>query len=253
MRLLLINDDGFYAEGLAALVAVLKDEHELYVCAPKEHMSGMGHAITVVKDIPVEKVELEGVVQAYIVDGTPSDCAKIACLYLFKEIEFDLVLSGINDGANMGADIIYSGTVSAAHEAYRYANHAIALSVANKDRSVPNNYKHAASHIAEYIKQLDYSGAHFLYNINYPYMRAPRALKYAYPSDVDYREKIVVHGDKQSFRIHFTGTPVNVSKLKGNDFELLEHGYATLVPVLLAVRDEALDNNTKPLYNEREV
>lgn len=252
MRILLINDDGFYADGLAALIAALKDEHELYVCAPKEHMSGMGHAITVVRDIAVERVDLAGTAAAYIVDGTPSDCAKIACLYLFKEIEFDLVLSGINDGANMGADIIYSGTVSAAHEAYRYGNHAIALSVANKDRSVPNDYKHAAKHIADYIKRLDYSGTHFLYNINYPYMRQPRALKYAYPSEVDYREKIVVHGDKDSFRIHFTGTPVNVSKLKGNDFELLELGYATIVPVLLAVRDDALDNNTQPLFDEKD-
>ncbi|MCX7981353.1 MAG: 5'/3'-nucleotidase SurE [Syntrophales bacterium] len=115
MRILLTNDDGIYAKGLAALYTSLSAIAECLVVAPEVEQSAVGHAITISRPLMVREVRKNGYFFGYAVTGTPADCVKLGV----KELSngpVDLVVSGINRGANVGINVIYSGTVSAATE-----------------------------------------------------------------------------------------------------------------------------------------
>lgn len=116
MRLLLSNDDGIHAPGLQILATTLSAEHEVHVVAPDRERSATGHALTLHKPLRIEEVRIPGVKQALAVNGTPSDCIKLALGALMRDCRPDFVISGINRGPNLGTDVIYSGTVSAALE-----------------------------------------------------------------------------------------------------------------------------------------
>jgi len=128
MRVLLTNDDGIYALGLLALYELFKKECEVHIVAPITEMSAVGHAITLTSPLRVQEVTREGKFYGYAVTGTPADCVKIAIKELLTEPP-DVVVSGINPGRNVGMDILYSGTVSAATEAAFLGFKAISVSI----------------------------------------------------------------------------------------------------------------------------
>ncbi|NLF40392.1 5'/3'-nucleotidase SurE [bacterium] len=128
MRILLSNDDGIDAPGLRALAAALAPVAELFIVAPATEQSAVGHAITMRDPLKVRKWHRDDEFFGYAVSGTPADCVKIALCTLMKRPP-DLVVSGINQGANLGTDIIYSGTVSAATEGTLLGVPSIAVSV----------------------------------------------------------------------------------------------------------------------------
>lgn len=130
MHLLITNDDGIYAKGIKALVTHLSKTFQITVVAPDRQQSATSHAITLHKPLHVDRVQLgdETVITAYHVNGTPADCVKLALGTLCAEPP-DLVISGINSGANLGLDIIYSGTAAAAAEAVLQGYAAIAVSL----------------------------------------------------------------------------------------------------------------------------
>ena len=130
MRILLANDDGIDSDGLRVLADKLSKEHEVIVAAPAQQQSGMAHAITVHKRMEVSQEYMQdiGVIEAWRIDGTPADCVKLYLEALAGEKKFDLVISGINMGANLGTDVLYSGTVGAAIEGYLHDISAIAVS-----------------------------------------------------------------------------------------------------------------------------
>ncbi len=133
MKLLLTNDDGILAEGLHTLAKVLEREHELIIVAPDNQKSATSHAITISNPLLVKKVKLPGIKsEAYSVSGTPADCVRVALDKLVED-KVDIVLSGINMGLNLGMDVLYSGTVSAAIEANIYNIPSIAVSAEYKD------------------------------------------------------------------------------------------------------------------------
>lgn len=116
MRILLTNDDGIYAPGIHAFLPVLSELGEVSIVAPDRERSATGHGITVHHPLRVQRYCIpDSSVCAWMVDGTPADCVKIAIQALLP-IKPDLVVSGINLGSNLGTDILYSGTVSAAVE-----------------------------------------------------------------------------------------------------------------------------------------
>jgi 5'-nucleotidase len=133
LRILVSNDDGIHAPGLSALALALAEEHEVYVFAPDRERSATGHSLTLNRPLRIEPHSLGGrVVQSWSVNGTPSDCIKIALSAILSSPP-DLVLSGINRGANLGSDVIYSGTVSAAIEGTMNGIPSIAISLASFD------------------------------------------------------------------------------------------------------------------------
>ncbi len=116
-NILVVNDDGISAPGIKALIEVASEFGTPYVMAPDKPQSGQGHAITIHDPIHARKVDHYPGIEAYECSGTPVDCVKIARHVFFKDIKFDLCVSGINHGSNAAINIIYSGTMSAAMEA----------------------------------------------------------------------------------------------------------------------------------------
>lgn len=128
MRLLLSNDDGYQAVGLNELFQALSDEAELYVVAPERDRSGASNSLTLSRPLRCQQAP-NGF---YFVDGTPTDCVHLAITGLLDH-EPDMVLSGINSGANLGDDVLYSGTVAAAMEGRFLGYSAIAISLVGRE------------------------------------------------------------------------------------------------------------------------
>lgn len=128
MRILLSNDDGYQAKGLRALMTGLADMADITVVAPDRNRSGASNSLTLETPLRVERIDTN----LYCVNGTPSDCVHVAITGLLEE-EPDMVISGVNHGANLGDDVLYSGTVAAAMEGRFLGLPALALSLVEED------------------------------------------------------------------------------------------------------------------------
>lgn len=126
MRIAITNDDGIQGEGLRRLVKWASKLGEVWVFAPKVEQSAKSHAIEIHKPFEAKLAEVPGAVKAWAVDSTPADCIRFAILGLHEH--FDLIISGVNRGLNIGQDIMYSGTVSAVFEAGALGAKGLALS-----------------------------------------------------------------------------------------------------------------------------
>ncbi|HHV64271.1 MAG TPA: 5'/3'-nucleotidase SurE [Peptococcaceae bacterium] len=150
MRILLTNDDGIFAPGITALYNVLaeRNEHEIYIVAPEGQRSAVGRSITIYKPLFVTKHKLKGNNIALAVNGTPTDCVKLAIQGNVLPNKPDLIISGINDGPNLGTDVFYSGTVAAAMEGTLLGIPSLAVSLASYDYE---NYLPSALFISDFI------------------------------------------------------------------------------------------------------
>jgi 5'-nucleotidase len=128
MNILLTNDDGIYANGIRALYRRFAEKHSVTVVAPDRERSAVGHGITLHKPLRSTQVKLDNGSFGYAVSGTPADCVKLGLLEILNSRP-DIVISGINPGANVGVNLNYSGTVSAAKEAALYGVPAVAVSI----------------------------------------------------------------------------------------------------------------------------
>lgn len=166
MRILLTNDDGIYAPGIFALYKALKTDHDVHVVAPESEMSSVGHAITLTLPLRVQEIKRNGSFFGYAVGGTPADCVKIAVQELL-EMPPDIILSGINLGANVGVNILYSGTVSAATEGAFLGFRSAAISL--NTRKNPD-FRFAARFSKEIIRFMANSGLRVgtALNVNVP-------------------------------------------------------------------------------------
>jgi len=156
MKILLSNDDGILANGIHALIESLSRCHDVYVVAPDRERSAAGHSLTLHTPLRVEEVDPKyGAKRCWITTGTPGDCVKLAINAILSEDEKpDLVISGINHGPNLGADILYSGTVSCAMEGAMMGYQSIATSLASM-RSEYEDFKVTAEFVAELVDKLD--------------------------------------------------------------------------------------------------
>ena len=163
MRILITNDDGIQGEGLLHLVNWAKQLGEVVVAAPKVEQSAKSHTIEIHKSFEARKVEYLPGVTAYAVDSSPADCVRFMVLGM-KE-HFDLVLSGINRGLNLGADIMYSGTVAAVFEAAALGLKAIAVST--EPKYISQAWEHMDS-VWAYFCHHGLLERHGIYNVNIP-------------------------------------------------------------------------------------
>lgn len=132
MRILVTNDDGILAPGIEALVQAVNNLGAVDVVAPDDSQSGVGHAISVLKPLVVRRVHVNNVFHGWSVAGRPADCVKLAMIELLDERP-DLILSGINAGANTGVNVLYSGTVAAAMEGALFGVTSVAFSLELSD------------------------------------------------------------------------------------------------------------------------
>lgn len=159
MNILLTNDDGIFAEGIEIAEKILSKHHNVYVVAPKEHMSAKSVSITILKNVEFKKLAEN----KYYVDGTPADCVSFALSYL-KDIKFDLVVSGVNNGFNISYDTLYSGTIGACVQATINKVPSIALSCSGDFKIVKENLETVFEQIIN-----DYFPINgYIINVNFP-------------------------------------------------------------------------------------
>jgi 5'-nucleotidase len=164
MKILITNDDGVFAPGIVPLVEWARKLGEVTVVAPKVEQSGKSHAINFTSPIEIKRVDVFGEdVIAYSMDSTPADCVRFGIMGLGKN--YDLVLSGINRGVNMGVDMIYSGTVAAIFEAAYWKHNALAIS------TYPDSRDEAASYLDtvwDFVTKNNLFDHGRIFNVNIP-------------------------------------------------------------------------------------
>lgn len=153
LKILVSNDDGVYADGINILATTLAEIAKITVVAPDRNRSGASNSLTLDRPLKVQKITSN----TSSVNGTPTDCVHLAVTGLLKELP-DMVISGINEGANLGDDVLYSGTVAAAMEGRFLGYPAMAVSLANKkntaDTVVETKYYHTAARVVKDLVSL---------------------------------------------------------------------------------------------------
>ena len=251
MKILISNDDGVQSPGIEALVKAFYKTHEVVVAAPATQQSAKAHAITVGQPIYVDKyaplADLYGV-EAYSVYGTPADSVK---LYLegilgHKPEEYpELVISGINNGSNLGTDIIYSGTVGAAREGYIHDINSIAVSL---DYNASISFDTVAEELAKKMPQiLSSSDDKVFYNINFPKsFHDDYKWHWATQGVRDY-ENAYIPRNTEDGRMYFmvAGEIIDKDNPPDADITLCNSGHITITPLrlkmaaCLVLRDKA--------------
>jgi len=175
MRILLTNDDGILAPGLAAIYKQLVNIGEVTVVAPADSRSGTSHSITFSEPLLCDSIDVNGLFTGYSVEGSPADCVKLAVMQL-NEQPIDLVVAGINYGANIGINVYYSGTVAAAMEGVFLKIPAVAMSLAAEQGM---DFELAAGYCCNVLRKLMPVKTGHVLNINIPplSMGRPKGVK----------------------------------------------------------------------------
>jgi 5'-nucleotidase len=164
MKILLTNDDGIFAPGLAALYKELVTVGDVTVVAPADSQSGASHSITFAQPLVCNKVDIDGRFTGFSVQGSPADCVKLAVMQLHED-PIDLVVAGINNGANAGINVYYSGTVAAAMEGAFLKIPAVAMSLSREEQM---DFEQAARYCLDTLKKLMPVEKGNVININVP-------------------------------------------------------------------------------------
>lgn len=241
MKILLSNDDGILSPGLFALAKGLDSEHELFIAAPDSERSAASHALTLSSPLRAKKVALSGLehIPSYAVSGTPADCVKIALGNLCEKP--DVVVSGVNLGANKGTDVFYSGTVSAAMEGAIYGVPAIAVS----NISYPPKHYETAVAAVKYALDLMHRDNYcaMLMNINVPdvpltelkgYVITPAGQQIYEPAYHEYEDP-----RKQKYYWAPITRLTTYEAQEDSDERWTSEGYAALTPLMLDLTDYA--------------
>ena len=235
MDILIVNDDGIASEGLKALVEAFKVKHKVTVVAPQKQMSGMSRSVTIHKGLEHYENSTLGVT-AFAIDGTPVDCVKFASLVL--DLQPDLVLSGINQGENVGCDLWYSGTVGAAFEGAFLNVPSIAVSCLCEYDGQKLPFDYIAGYLEKNLdKFLKCAKPGSVINANFPNVAESqiKGLKVTPQGLYDIWQFYISDGSG-SYRLN-GGQHEFLSKQKDSDTKLLFGGYITVTPLVLDVTD----------------
>ena len=169
--ILVSNDDGVHAPGIAALEEALRQVGDVAVCAPTTEQSAKGHSINIDRCLIMTEHHRDGILWARSLDGTPADCIKFALTHWLKDRKPDLVVSGVNRGRNTGSNVLYSGTVGAAAEGMLYGIPSIAVSLAVSVQEPDIDFSFAADCAARLARQVLSRGLPegIILNMNVPY------------------------------------------------------------------------------------
>jgi 5'-nucleotidase len=230
-HILVTNDDGVHAPGLLALATAMRALGEVQVIAPAANQSAGGHKKTLFQPIHVEETKLADETPALAVTGSPADCIALASLGMV-EWPTRVVVSGVNRGANMGQDITYSGTVTAALEAAINGLPAVAVSLTNIHAKSVEEYQTAAQVAAQVVRRVMEKGLPPLtiLNLNVPVGAAVRGIRLTRQGVRIYRDKLILDG--ADYRIG-GDEPAGVTDEEGTDLWAIHNGYASLTPIHL--------------------
>ncbi len=236
MRVLLVNDDGIHAPGLAAMAEALAARFEVVVIAPHMERSASGQAITMRDPLMLSEAVLPCGCEAYSLTGTPADCAKFGVWHLQKiGRPADLCVSGINEGANIGCDAFYSGTVSAAREASFQKVPSMAVSIGVHGGSGLRDFRTAAEYgaaVAEaFLRNPLQKGV--VLNLNLPDIPKEqiKGTVVRPMAAFGYRERYEKHISPRGHAFYWLGFDVAPEDEPGTDANALSEGYAVLTPL----------------------
>jgi 5'-nucleotidase len=226
-RILVTNDDGIYSEGIRKLADALRGIGDVVVVAPDREQSAASHALTLNR--PLRLIKLKE--NEYIVDGTPTDCVNLAVLKLMRDERPDIVVSGINFGPNLGDDVTYSGTISAAFEGALLNIPSIALSALVGEGFSFDACANFAAELTRIVLAGDRDPSIIL-NVNFPVsfhgVRVTRLGKRVYSEGVI--ERLDPRGRKYYW---IGGDPPTWHPGTGTDFEAIQAGYISITPLHL--------------------
>jgi 5'-nucleotidase len=252
VRILITNDDGVHADGLIVLKRALDAIASVTVVAPDRPRSACGHSITLHKPLRLSEVRLADGSLGWAASGTPTDCVTLGLLDVMRDDPPDLLFSGINHGPNLGWDLTYSGTVSAAMEGSIGGVPSIALSLAWRFRRVveeeegdaapPVDYTHAAAYAVELATYLAAHPLpdHTLLNVNVP-PTLPNGVRVTRQGVRRYPGKLEKRTDPMGRHYYWIGgdEPEDVREA-GTDVEAIADGFISVTPVQLDLTDHAL-------------
>ena len=223
MRILISNDDGINAPALKKLATWAKKYGQVTVVAPKIEQSGKSHGIEIINSMEIKKVDLVEGVDAYYVDSTPADCVRYGIIGLKRD--YDLVISGINRGFNLGKDIVYSGTVGAVYESVGLGFKSLALSTA------PNSLDIAMQSldvIFDYFNKHKLFEKNKIYNVNIPESK-PKGIRITRTGGGYYSDEFDCVGDCLFLQV---GKMIWDDKNDMNlDTDAVVHGYISITPL----------------------
>ncbi|MFH0821492.1 MAG: 5'/3'-nucleotidase SurE [Pseudomonadota bacterium] len=230
--ILLTNDDGIHAEGLSYLSEVAAEFGEVSIVAPESEQSAVGHAITLYDPIKVHEINRDGRFYGYGIGGTPADAVKLAVHALLPRPP-DLVLSGINNGSNMGINVLYSGTVSAATEAAILGAPAMSFSIAQK-KDPP--FRWAAPHIRFLVQWILNRGlpAGLALNVNIPTLppEMVRGYRLTHQCLSRFRESFEQREDPRGNKYFWmAGERPPENNGSDSDFAALTDGFVSITPL----------------------
>ncbi|BBB28551.1 5'/3'-nucleotidase SurE [Neptunomonas japonica] len=229
MKILISNDDGVFSPGLEALALALSEVAEIQVVAPDRNRSGASNALTLTRPVDAHRHENNGFVS---LNGTPTDCVHMGVSGLFG-MEPDIVVSGINSGANLGDDVIYSGTVAAAMEGRALSLPPVAISLASHNPQHFSTAAEIAKSIVQRISQLALP-ARTVLNINVPDLPLSE-IKGVHITRLGHRAAAgkpeAVADPRGKIRYWVAGAGDAVDKEPGTDFYAIEHGFVSITPL----------------------
>ena len=230
-HVLLTNDDGFFAPGLQALYqALLQDPgYIVSIVAPEGQRSASGHAITLFDPLFVTEHAIEGKGRGFAVRGTPSDCVKLAIQGQLVPVP-DMVISGINFGPNLGTDVFYSGTVSAAMEAVLLGVPAIAVSLASFEYG---NFEASAAWLAKFLKEKSINFRQGLLNINFPGLpfQQWQGIRVVRLGKAQYANVFESRIDPRGRRYFWQGGTLEPENSDDTDLGAIAQGFVTITPM----------------------
>ncbi|MCL2874954.1 MAG: 5'/3'-nucleotidase SurE [Betaproteobacteria bacterium] len=228
MRILISNDDGYFAPGIAALALALSSVAEVTVVAPERDRSGASNSLTLDRPLTLRRAA-NGF---YYVDGTPSDCVHLAVTGIFEELP-EMVISGVNHGANMGDDTIYSGTVAAATEGYLLGVPSLAISLVSRDAS---DFSAAAQVAVDFVHRFSRQPFRepILLNINVPdlpyeSLKPPRVTRLGRRHKA---EPVVRGTTPRGDTVYWVGAAGRAADAgEGTDFHAVANGLVSVTPL----------------------
>ena len=227
-RILVTNDDGIYSEGIQKLADALREVGEVIVVAPDREQSAASHALTLNR--PLRLLKLKD--NEYIVDGTPTDCVNLAVLNLLKDKRPDIVVSGINFGPNLGDDVTYSGTISAAFEGALLNIPSIACSALIGEHFSFDTSARFAADLTRVVMKGERNPSIIL-NVNFPV--GPFAgVKVTKLGKRVYSEGVIERLDPRGRKYYWIGgDPPTWHPGQDTDFEAIQAGYVSITPLHL--------------------
>lgn len=230
MRILVSNDDGIRSQGIQVLAHRLEADHEVWIAAPEDERSGMSHSITLREPVRFRKCSD----QEFACSGTPADCVLYSLLGALPGA-FDMVISGINHGPNIGTDILYSGTAAAARQGALAGIPSVAVSVAPHQGPYP--FEAAAGFVADNIDLFRtlWASDHFV-NINIPSDIPDRrpSVRITHPSRRIYGDRLQsMQGPRGDFYYFLAGGRIHAEVEEGSDWEAVSEGDISVSPVFL--------------------